>query len=107
MPRAGPDARVEELKHEAQGAISYPELVALATDVSNSPNRAQTLAASRWPRRQARATYFLAQLRRDFPNEFAQLVSKTPTPIEHARPNGTEHAQGESNEKEKRQRHRR
>jgi hypothetical protein len=102
MPRDGTKNRVEELQHEAQGAIGYPELVALASDVSMTPNRAQSVAASRWPRRQARATYFLAKLRRDFPEEFAQLASITITPTEHARPQRSEHARGDNHGDDKR-----
>lgn len=102
MPRDGPQNQLEELKKECMGALGYPELVEFAED--NNPNRAQELAAFRWPRRQARATYFLAKLRRDFPKEFAQLVSKTSTPIEHARSERSEHAQGERNEKRSNQR---
>lgn len=102
MPRDGPQNQLEEMKKECMGALGYPELVGFAKD--NNPNRAQELAAFRWPRRQARATYFLAKLRRDFPKEFVQLVSTTSTPIEHARPNGTEHAQGARNEKRNNQR---
>lgn len=105
MSRDGPKNQLEELVKESSGALVYPELVGFAKD--NNPNRAQELAAFRWPRRQARATYFLAKLRRDFPKEFAQLVSKTLTPIEHARSKRSEHAQGDRNEKRNNQRHRR
>lgn len=107
MARDGPKNSLDELEKESLVALGYPELVGLASDTGNSPNRAQEIAAFRWPRRQARATYFLAKLRRDFPKEFAQLVSKTSTPIEHARPHGTEHAQGARNEKRTAEWHRR
>jgi hypothetical protein len=106
MSRDGPQNQLVELVKESSGALGYPELVGFAKD--NNPNRAQELAAFRWPRRQARATYFLAKLRRDFPKEFAQLVSKDQPPIEHAQSERLEHAQGERNEKRKTdQRHRR
>ncbi len=105
MTRDGPKNQLEELVKESSGALGYPELVGFAKD--NNPNRAQELAAFRWPRRQARATYFLAKLRRDFPKEFVQLVSKTSTPIEHARSERLEHAQGDRNEKRSNQRQRR
>lgn len=102
MARDGPKNSLEKLEKESSGALGYPELVGFASDTGNSPNKAQNLAAFRWPRRQARATYFLAKLRRDFPKEFAQLVSKISTPTEHARSqNETEHARGNRNEKRK------
>jgi hypothetical protein len=108
MSRDGPQNQLEELIKESSGALGYPELVGLATDTGNSPNKAQSLAASRWPRRQAQATYSLAKLRRDFPEEFQKLVGKSSiNPTEHARPleqSGTEHARGERNEKRNNQR---
>jgi hypothetical protein len=77
MPQDDPRSSIEELVKESLAAARFPELVGYAKD--NNPNRAQELAAFRWPRRQARATYFLAKLRRDFPKEFKQLVGKEET----------------------------
>ncbi|MCX6784352.1 MAG: hypothetical protein NTV81_00200 [Candidatus Komeilibacteria bacterium] len=79
-----------ELQELAKPALQHVELINLAR--IETPSQAYELALSRWPRRQAKATRFLAMLRRDHgQGAFEALI----TPTEHARPNGTEHAQGE------------
>lgn len=77
-----------ELQELAKPALPHAELVNLAR--VESPNKAYEMASVRWPRRQAKATRFLAMLRRDYgQGAFEALL------MEHARPNGSEHAQGD------------
>lgn len=80
---------LEELSELAKPALRHVELVDIAR--TESPNKADELASVRWPRRQAKATRFLAMVRRDYGNgAFTALTLQ----MEHARPQGTEHAQG-------------
>ena len=79
---------LDELKQLAVPALRHAELVNLAR--TESPNKAYELAMVRWPRRQAKATRSLAILRRDHGVEVLETFL-----MEHARPQGSEHAQGE------------
>ncbi len=86
-----PEHALDELKELAKPALRHAELINLAR--VETPSKADEMASIRWPRRQAKATRFLAMLRRDYGNgAFEALV----LPAEHARPDGTEHAQGGS-----------
>jgi len=80
---------LEELTRLSTPALRHAELVNFAR--TESPNRAYELASARWPRRQAKATRFLAILRRDHNLRAFEALT-----MEHARPNGSEHAQGGS-----------
>jgi len=86
-----PERTLDELKELAKPALRHAELVNLAR--TETPNKADEMALVRWPRRQAKATRFLAMLRRDYGlGAFEALVLS----LEHARPEGAEHAQGGS-----------
>lgn len=86
-----PEYSLEELQQLAQPALQHAELVQLAS--TQSPNKAYELASTQWPRRQAKAVRFLAILRRDHGMEAMQAFISS---MEHARPKGTGHAQGDS-----------
>lgn len=79
---------LEELTNLALPALRHAELVNFAR--TESPSKAYELALLRWPRRQAKAARSLAMLRRDFGVETLERLV-----MEHARPNGSEHAQTE------------
>ncbi|TSC63726.1 MAG: hypothetical protein G01um1014106_413, partial [Parcubacteria group bacterium Gr01-1014_106] len=83
-----PEQSLDELKQLSLPALRHAELVNLAR--TESPNKAYELASVRWPRRQAKATRFLAMVRRDHGPEALEAFI-----MEHARPNGSEHAQGD------------
>jgi hypothetical protein len=83
-----PEQSLGELKQLSVPALRHAELVNLAR--IESPNKAYELASVRWPRRQAKATRSLAILRRDYGVEALEAFL-----MEHARPQGSEHAQGE------------
>jgi len=86
-----PEHTLEELKELAKPALRHAELINLAR--VETPSGADEKASIRWPRRQAKAVRFLAMLRRDHGQRaFEALVSST----EHARPKGSEHAQGDT-----------
>lgn len=78
---------LEELRQLSGSALQHAELIQIAGE--ETPNKAYELASVRWPRRQAKATRFLAMLRRDHGLEAFNLT------VEQARPAGTERAQGE------------
>lgn len=81
-----------ELQKLSQQALCYAELIEIAR--VHSPNQASTAALVRWPIRQAKATRFLAMVRRDYgQGAFDALISSS---TEHARPDGSEHARGET-----------
>lgn len=82
-----PEQSLDELRQLSLPALRHAELVNLAR--TESPNKAYELASVRWPRRQAKATRFLAMVRRDHGPEALEAFI-----MEHARPNGSEHAQG-------------
>lgn len=82
-----PEHSLEDLKTDSMPALRHAELVSLAR--RETPNGAYEYALARWPRRQAKAVRFLAILRRDYGNEAFEAFL-----MEHARPQGTEHAQG-------------
>src|SRR3989344_5597494 len=84
-----PEQSVDELKQLSLPALRHAELVNLAR--TESPNKAYELASLRWPRRQAKATRSLAILRRDYGQPALEAII-----LEHARPTGTEHAQGDT-----------
>lgn len=76
-----PEYTSEELQKLAKPALQHAELVRLAR--TETPSKAYELASTRWPRRQAKATRFLAMLRRDHGQRaFEVLITQT------------EHAQG-------------
>ena len=58
-----PEQSLDELKRLSLPALRHAELVNLAR--TESPNKAYELASVRWPRRQAKATRFLAMVRRN------------------------------------------
>lgn len=67
---------LDELKRLARPALPHVELVNLAR--TNNPSEAQRLAAERWPRRQFKATRFLAMVRRDHGDDvFEAFVATT------------------------------
>jgi hypothetical protein len=82
-----PEQSLEDLKRDSLPALRYAELVCLGR--SESPNQAYKKAIAGWPVRQAKAARSLAILRRDYGNE-----ALTAFLMEHARPFGSEHAQG-------------
>lgn len=82
-----PEHSLEDLKTVSLPALRDAELVNFGR--AESPSKAYELAFARWPRRQAKAVRFLAILRRDYGNEAFEAFL-----MEHARPQGTEHAQG-------------
>lgn len=85
-----PEHSLEELQELSRPALRHAELIQIAR--TETPNKADEQASIRWPRRQAKATRFLAMLRRDHGSgAFEALVSQ----LEHARLNGSEHAQGD------------
>ncbi len=82
-----PEHTLDELKELAKPALRHAELIDIAR--AETPNSADTKASIRWPRRQAKATRFLAMLRRDYGQQAFEAYL-----LEHARPQGSEHAQG-------------
>ncbi len=82
-----PEKTLEELKKLSEPALRHAELVEIAR--IETPSKADDKASIRWPRRQAKATRFLAMLLRDYGSEAFEAYL-----LEHARPQGSEHAQG-------------
>ncbi len=82
-----PEKTLEELKKLSEPALRHVELVEIAR--IETPSKADDKASIRWPRRQAKATRFLAMLLRDYGSEAFEAYL-----LEHARPHGSEHAQG-------------
>lgn len=82
-----PEKTLDELIELSKPALRHAEIIEIVR-VEN-PSKADEKASTRWPRRQAKAARFLAMLRRDYGHEAFEASL-----LEHARPQGSEHAQG-------------